>query len=106
VIGRFSLLQRSNSVLLGAAGEFERDGLAVHASARGCQAFSRPAGFIVHVLPRETLDDINNQAKNFVIHHVDAAAESLRRQGGFEPFNEFAAAAWAITRTRPRPRGG
>jgi len=103
VIGRFRQLHDSDSILLGRrAGAFVRDGRARKASAQGRQAFVGLPGFIVHVLPRDRLDDINNQAQNFVIVDVDAAAaDALRRHGGFAHYNAEARRLWQLAATLP-----
>jgi len=108
VIGTFNRLHDTRSILLGSeAGEFTRDGLAVAASREGRQAFMGLPGFIFHVLDRSKLDDLNNQAENFVVYDVDAAAaDALRAHGGFEHYNERNIAIWTLARTMPvyRPK--
>ncbi|MFY2763193.1 hypothetical protein [Arenimonas sp. MALMAid1274] len=100
VIGTFVQLQQSGSILLGRnAGRFAPDGLARKASAAGRQAFMGQPGFVTHSHPRDRLDDINNQAQNFVVYDVDAAAaESLRRRGGFDYFNRRNERVWELSR--------
>src|SRR5690606_13494908 len=87
-------------ILQGAsAGEYTRDGDARQASALGRQAFAGVPGFIEHSFGRELLDDINNQAQNFVVYDVDAAAaEALRRHRGFAQYNAVARDLWALSR--------
>jgi hypothetical protein len=89
VVGTFRQLQDSDSVLLGrSAGELVGDGVARAAARRGRQGLAGLPGFIFHVLGPETLDDIDNQAENFVVYSVSAeAAAALRAAGSFEPFN-------------------
>lgn len=101
VLGTFNTLRDSDSVLLGrAAGALRRDGLGEMAASFGRQAFAGRPGFIFHVLGRETLDDVNNQAENFVVYEVsDEAAQALARAGGLEPFNRQARELWEISRT-------
>ena len=101
VIGTFNQLHATRSVLLGtSAGEFTRDGRAVGASKAGRQAFMGLPGFIEHVLDRSTLDDVNNQAENFVVYDVGAdAAAALRRRGGFDYYNERNRVIWELART-------
>lgn len=103
VIGTFNQLRASGSVLLGAAaGDFVRDGLARKASAQGRQAFMGLPGFIFHVFDRRYLDDIHNQAENFVVYDVDAAAaEALRTHGGFAHYNARNREIWELARTLP-----
>jgi hypothetical protein len=90
VIGTFRQLHGTRSVLLGAsAGEFARDGRAVAASAMGR-----------HVFGPESLDDVDNQAENFVVYDVSPrAAQALRAAGGFEAFNRQARKLWELSRT-------
>jgi hypothetical protein len=101
VIGTFNALQGTRSILLGStAGEFTRDGRARIASQRGRQAFAGLPGFIFHVFDRNTLDDINNQAQNFVVYDVGAAAaEALRSHDGFEHYNRINRSLWDLART-------
>ena len=105
VIGTFNRLHPTRSVLLGSsAGTFTRDGRAVAASKAGRQAFMGLPGFI-YAVDRRALDDINNQAENFVVYDVDArAASALRAQGGFEHFNARNRAIWSLARTLPGPK--
>ena len=108
VIGTFNRLHDTRSILLGSsAGEFTRDGLAVAASREGRQAFMGLPGFIFHVFDRSKLDDLNNQAENFVVYDVDAAAaDALRGHGGFEHYNERNIAIWKLAKAMPvyRPK--
>jgi len=108
VIGTFNRLHETRSILLGSsAGEFTRDGLAVAASRQGRQAFMGLPGFIFHVFDRSKLDDLNNQAENFVVYDVDAdAAAALREHGGFAHYNERNQAIWELAKSMPayRPR--
>ena len=56
-------------------------------------------GFVTHRYARELLDDINNQAQNFVVYDVDAAAAaSLRAHGGLDHFNQVSEAVWKLSR--------
>lgn len=100
VIGTFNKLQRTDSILLGAhAGDFEADGLARKASRRGRQGYAGLPGFIVHAFDRDTLDDIDNQAQNFVVYDVSAAAaDSLRTHGGFAHYNRVNREIWDLAR--------
>lgn len=103
VIGTFTRLHRTRSILLGtSAGHFSRDGRAVIAAKTGRQAFMGLPGFIYHVFDRDSLDDLNNQAENFVVYQVGAAAaEQLRAHGGFEYYNERNRAIWSLANTLP-----
>lgn len=106
VIGSFNRIRRSRSILLGSsAGEFSRDGDAALASRSGRQAFMGLPGFIYHVFERSALDDLNNQAENFVVYDVsEAAANALRRQRGFEHYNRRNRQIWSLARSlHPRP---
>ncbi len=99
VIGTFNQLNASDSILLGRnAGEFTRDGRAKAASAMGRQAFSGLPGFIFHVFDASTLDDVSNQAENFIVYRVgERAAQSLRQHGGFEHFNGINRRIWELS---------
>jgi hypothetical protein len=101
VIGTFTRLQATRSILVGsAAGEFTRDGRAVQASQQGRQAFMGLPGFIFHVFDRSKLDDLNNQAENFVVYDVTAqAAAALREHGGFEFYNDRNREVWSLARS-------
>lgn len=103
VIGTYHQLNRSRSILQGsAAGTYARDGQARHASALGRQAFMGVPGFIEHVFPRASLDDLHNQAENFVVYDLSAdAAAALRRHGGFADYNLRNQELWALARTLP-----
>lgn len=100
VIGTFNKLRRSDSILLGArAGDFEADGRARKTSLRGRQGFAGLPGLIVHVFDRDTLDDLDNQAQNFVVYDVgEAAAQSLRAHGGFAHYNRVNREIWELAR--------
>lgn len=101
VIGTFNQLHGTRSILLGSsAGTFTRDGLAVQAARDGRQAFQGLPGFIEHVFDADTLDDTTNQAENFVVHDIDAAAaDALRRHGGFAHYNRINEEIWRLSRT-------
>ena len=99
VIGTFNQLGAGASVLLGsAAGEFTRDGRAEQASKLGADAFIGLPGFIFHVFDKSSLDDIHNQAENFVVYDVsEAAALALRTHGGFEHYNRINRELWELS---------
>lgn len=101
VVGTFNQLHGTRSVLLGSeAGEFSRDGGARIASQQGRHAFSGLPGFIVHVFERSTLDDVHNQAENFVVYRVSPeAAAALAHRGGFEYYNHRNRELWELSRT-------
>lgn len=103
-IGTWHVLNRSGGILQGAAaGVLTRDGLARQASALGRQAFMGVPGYIEHVFARDTLDDINNQAENFVVYDVSAGAEAaLRAGGGFADYNGLAEELWRLSLLLPR----
>lgn len=100
VIGTFRQHHGTRSVLLGSgAGELFADGLARHASAQGRQAFAGLPGMIVHRFDRNHLDDLNNQAQNFVVYDVSAdAAAALRERGGFAWYNARNREIWELAR--------
>lgn len=106
VIGRWRVLNEGNGILQGAsAGAYTRDGGAREASRLGRQMFMGVPGFIEHSFARRYLDDINNQAQNFVVYDVDAAAaDALRAQGGFATYNAMARELWALSQ-RVRDHG-
>lgn len=106
VIGTFNRLHSTRSILLGSsAGEFSRDGRAEHAAQSGRQAFMALPGFIFHVFDRGHLDDINNQAENFVVYDVaQDAAQALRRHDGFEHYNRLNRRIWELSRELPGQR--
>ncbi|WP_372016347.1 hypothetical protein [Pseudoxanthomonas sp. 10H] len=99
-IGTFLTLHRTDSILLGAhAGEFFADGHAVRTSRLGRQAFMGVPGFVFHVFDRSYLDDINNQAENFVVADVDeAAAAALARHGGLGHYDGVNRQLWELAR--------
>lgn len=101
VIGTFKRLRTTRSILLGSsAGEFVRDGVAEAASRDGRQAFMGLPGFIYHVFDRSKLDDLNNQAENFVVYDLSApAAAALRTHQGFEHYNQRNREIWSLART-------
>ncbi len=103
-IGTWHVLNRSGGILQGAAaGRMTHDGLARKASSQGRQAFMGVPGYIEHVFGRETLDDINNQAENFVVYDVgEDAAAALRMRGGFADYNAMAQELWRLSRQLPR----
>lgn len=103
-IGTFLTLHGTSSILLGAnAGEFFADGKAVRTARLGRQAFMGVPGFIEHVLDKRHLDDINNQAENFVITDVSAeAAAALARHGGFAHYDDLNRRLWELSRQMPR----
>ena len=103
-IGTFLGLHDTDSILLGAqAGALFADGKAVRTSAMGRQAFMGAPGYITHALGRETLDDLNNQAENFIVVDVGAgAAAALRDHGGFDWYDRRNRELWELSRQVPR----
>lgn len=101
VIGTFNKLHPTRSILLGSsAGRFTRDGRAVAAAKAGRQAFMGLPGYIEHVFDRSKLDDVNNQAQNFVVYDVGAAAAAeLRRRGGFAYYTGRNRSIWSLARS-------
>ncbi len=104
-IGTFLTLHETDSILLGRhAGEFLADGEAKKTALRGRQAFVGTPGFIEHVFERKYLDDINNQAENFVVVDVsDAAARALRRHEGFAYYDQINRRIWSLAQRMPGP---
>ncbi len=104
-IGTFLTLHDTDSVLLGAhAGAFFADGKAVQTSQLGGAAFLGAPGFIAHVFEPRYLDDINNQAENFVVVAVSAdAAAALRRHGGFAYYDASNRRIWELAQALRGP---
>ncbi len=102
-IGTFLTLHDTPSILLGSnAGTFFADGKAVRTAAMGRQAFMGLPGYISHVYDKRYLDDINNQAENFVITDVsDAAAQALAQHGGFAYYDALNVQVWELARQLP-----
>ncbi|MCI1145764.1 hypothetical protein [Stenotrophomonas muris] len=103
-IGTFLALHATDSILLGAhAGEFFADGKAVRTSAMGRQAFVGVPGFIEHVYDNGTLDDLSNQAENFVVVTVgEGAAQALAQHGGLAWYDQRNAELWNLAQDIPR----
>lgn len=103
-IGTFLTLHETDSVLLGAhAGDFFADGKAVRTSAMGRQAFAGVPGFIEHVYDKGTLDDLSNQAENFVVVEVgEGAAQALALHGGLAWYDQRNAELWRLAQGIPR----
>ncbi|WP_386342914.1 hypothetical protein [Xanthomonas campestris] len=99
-IGTFLTLHDTDSILLGAhAGEFFADGKAVKTAQLGRQSFVGAPGFIAHVFDKAYLDDIHNQAENFVVVDVsDAAAQALARRGGFAYYDARNRQIWELAK--------
>ncbi len=105
-IGTFLTLHDTESILLGSsAGEFFADGKAVRTAALGRQAFMAVPGFIAHVFDRQYLDDINNQAENFIITDLsEAATQALAHRGGLAWYDARNRQIWELARQLP-PQG-
>ncbi|NMT35067.1 hypothetical protein HGQ62_10515 [Stenotrophomonas maltophilia] len=103
-IGTFLALHATDSILLGShAGEFFADGKAVRTSAMGRQAFVGVPGFIEHVYDNGTLDDLSNQAENFVVVTVgEGAAQALAQHGGLAWYDQRNAELWKLAQDIPR----
>ena len=103
-IGTFLALHATDSILLGAhAGEFFADGKAVRTSAMGRQAFVAVPGFIEHVYDNGSLDDLSNQAENFVVVTVgEGAAQALAQHGGLAWYDQRNAELWNLAQDIPR----
>lgn len=99
-IGTFRRIEQTPSVIRGSgAGVMFADGSGRKSAQRGRQAFVGAPGFIVHVFDRSTLRDMPNQALNFVVYDVDAAAAAaLRARGGFAHYNAQNEALWRLSR--------
>ncbi|SUZ26965.1 hypothetical protein [Xanthomonas euroxanthea] len=99
-IGTFLTLHDTDSILLGAhAGDFFADGKAVRTAQLGRQAFVGAPGFIAHVFDKSSLDDIHNQAENFVVVDVsDAAAQALAQHGGLAHYDARNRQIWELAR--------
>ncbi|HEL3786109.1 TPA: hypothetical protein UM046_003916 [Stenotrophomonas maltophilia] len=103
-IGTFLALHDTDSILLGAhAGDFFADGKAVRTSAMGRQAFVGVPGFIEHVYDKGMLDDLSNQAENFVVVDVGkGAAQALAMHGGLAWYDQRNAELWTLAQDIPR----
>lgn len=103
-IGTFLALHGTDSILLGAhSGYFFADGKAVRTSAMGRQAFVGVPGFIEHVYDKGTLDDLSNQAENFVVVDVGAdAAQALATHGGLAWYDQRNVELWKLAQDIPR----
>ncbi len=103
-IGTLLGLHDTDSILLGAgAGEFFADGKAVRTAALGRSAFLGLPGFIEHVGDRSTLDDLSNQAENFIVVDVGAdAAQALAAHGGLAWYDQRNAELWTLAQGIPR----
>ncbi|WP_353089050.1 hypothetical protein [Stenotrophomonas sepilia] len=103
-IGTFLALHDTDSILLGAhAGDFFADGKAVRTSAMGRQAFVGVPGFIEHVYDKGTLDDLSNQAENFVVVEVgEGAAQALALHAGLAWYDQRNAELWKLAHDIPR----
>jgi len=103
-IGTLLGLHDTGSILLGAgAGEFFADGKAVRTAVRGRSAFLGVPGFIEHVGDRSTLDDLSNQAENFIVVDVGAdAAQALAAHGGLAWYDQRNAELWTLAQGIPR----
>jgi hypothetical protein len=103
-IGTFLALHDTDSILLGAhAGDFFADGKAVRTSAMGRQAFVGVPGFIEHVYDKGSLDDLSNQAENFVVVEVgEGAAQALALRGGLAWYDRRNVELWTLAQRIPR----
>lgn len=103
-IGTFLALHDTDSILLGAhAGDFFADGKAVRTSAMGRQAFVGVPGFIEHVYDKGSLDDLSNQAENFVVVEVgEGAAQALALHGGLAWYDQRNVELWTLAQHIPR----
>ena len=103
-IGTLLGLHDTGSILLGAgAGDFFADGKAVRTAALGRSAFLGVPGFIEHVGDRSTLDDLSNQAENFIVVDVGAdAAQALAAHGGLAWYDQRNAELWTLAQGIPR----
>lgn len=103
-IGTFLALHDTDSILLGAsAGDFFADGKAERTSMLGRQAFVGVPGFIEHVYDKGTLDDLSNQAENFVVVEVgEGAAQALALHGGLAWYDQRNVELWKLAQDIPR----
>jgi hypothetical protein len=103
-IGTFLTLHDTDSILLGRhAGELFADGKAEKTAVLGRQAFMGAPGFIAHVFDQTYLDDINNQAENFIVVDVSAgAADALAVHGGLAYYDAMNRRIWELARQMPQ----
>jgi len=104
-IGTFVTLHDTDSVLLGHhAGEFLADGKAVRTAALGRQAFMAVPGFIEHAFSKRFLDDLSNQAENFIVVDVsDDAARALASHGGLAYYDRVNRRLWELSQQVQAP---
>lgn len=103
-IGTFVGLHDTESILLGAhAGPLFADGKGVRTAAMGRQAFMGAPGYIVHAFDAQALDDLNNQAENFIVVEVgEQAAQALRAHHGLAFYDRRNRELWELSRQVPR----
>ncbi|HYG07883.1 MAG TPA: hypothetical protein VD865_15940 [Stenotrophomonas sp.] len=98
-IGTFVGLHDTDSILLGHhAGQFFADGKGVRTAALGRQAFMGVPGFIEHAFSKRFLDDLSNQAENFIVVDVsaDAAQALANAPGGLAHYDQINRRLWTL----------
>ena len=98
-IGTFVSLHSSDSILLGRhKGTLFADGSGSKTAALGQQAWLGAPGMIEHVKDKSYLDDISNQAENFVVVAVSHEAQAhLQAASGFAQMNADNVAIWQMS---------
>lgn len=100
-IGTSVSLHETDSVLLGRhKGEWFQDGSGRKTAALGRQAWLGAPGMIVHVKEASYLDDVSNQAENFVVVAVSEAAQQQLSQGqGLTRFQRDNVQLWQLSQS-------
>jgi len=104
-IGTFVTLHGTDSILLGRhAGPFFADGKGVRSAALGRQAFMGAPGFIEHAFSKRFLDDLSNQAENFIVVDVsDDAARALSTHAGLAYYDRVNRRLWELSQQVQAP---
>ncbi|HVJ37909.1 MAG TPA: hypothetical protein VM687_08910, partial [Stenotrophomonas sp.] len=104
-IGTFVTLHDTDSILLGRhAGSFLADGKGVRSAALGRQAFMGVPGFIEHAFSKRFLDDLSNQAENFIVVDVsDQAAHALHAHAGLAYYDRVNRRLWELAQQVQAP---
>jgi hypothetical protein len=104
-IGTFLTLHDTDSILLGRqAGQFLADGKGVRSAALGRQAFMGVPGFIEHAFSKRFLDDLSNQAENFIVVDVsDPAARALAEHAGLAYYDRVNRRLWELSQQVQAP---
>lgn len=104
-IGTFVTLHDTDSILLGRhAGPFLADGKGVRSAAWGRQAFMGVPGFIEHAFSKRFLNDLSNQAENFIVVDVsEQAARALAEHAGLAYYDRVNRRLWELSQQVQAP---